>query len=347
MERIKKAPQFFVRNIEAENLLEMFLVSAVASVLGIRFYLQITGYIQLGGDTLHIAHMLWGGALMLASLVLMLGFLGNSAQRLAAVLGGVGFGAFIDELGKFITRDNDYFFQPTIALIYIIFVLLYLAFRYIGQFQSLSKQESLLNALELTKEAVLHRMDEKEKARLARLLTNADPAHPVRRALLGVMPELSAVTPKENLYEKGRRLVHDLYLKLVQAPWFSATVILIFIGNSLLAIAQAILVVWRARGFSFAWDFSGISLLELGELASSGFAGLLVLAGIVQMRRSRLIAYHYFRYAVLISIFLTNVLLFFAEEFGALLGLAGNIALLGILNYMIHEEEGRGATARK
>ena len=340
MKERKKVSQFFVRNIEAENLLEMFLVSAVASVLVIRFYLQITGYIQLGGDTLHIAHMLWGGILMLAALVLILGFLGHSVQRLAAILGGVGFGVFIDELGKFITSDNDYFFQPTIALIYIIFVLLYLAFRHISQFQGLSKQESLVNALELVKEGVLHRLDEKEKIRLAKLLAHADPAHPVSRAFVSVLKELSADSPKENVYEKGRRFVHDFYMKLVKAPWFLRVVVFIFIGNSLLATLQAILVFWRARDFAFVWDFSGISFLELGELVSSAGAGLLVLAGIIHMRSSRLVAFHYFRYAVLVSIFLTNVLLFFAEELGALLGLGGNIVLLGLLNYMIHEEEG-------
>ena len=56
------------------------------------------------------------------------------------------------------------------------------------------------------------------------------------------------------------------------------------------------------------------------------------------MRRSRLAAYHFFRSAVLVSIFLVNVLLFFREELGALAGLAGNIVLLGILDYVMREE---------
>jgi len=33
---------------------------------------------------------------------------------------------FIDELGKFITSDNNYFFQPTISLIYIVFIIIFL-----------------------------------------------------------------------------------------------------------------------------------------------------------------------------------------------------------------------------
>ncbi|MFC1956436.1 hypothetical protein ACFLWZ_08000 [Chloroflexota bacterium] len=116
-------PPVFARNIYAETLLEDFFVSAVASVLAIRLYLQVTGFPQFGFGPLHITHMVWGGLLMLIALVILLAFLDHRTKVIAEVLGGIGFEAFIDELGKFITRDNDYFFQPTVALIYAIFVL--------------------------------------------------------------------------------------------------------------------------------------------------------------------------------------------------------------------------------
>src|SRR3989338_10777420 len=118
----------FVRNAEAEKLLEIFLVSAITAFLGIRFYLNLTGYPAIGGGGFHIAHMLFGGIMMMLALVIMLTFLGRHAAILSAVLGGLGFGTFIDELGKFVTKDNNYFYQPAFSIIYIIFVLLYVVF---------------------------------------------------------------------------------------------------------------------------------------------------------------------------------------------------------------------------
>ena len=103
------------------------LASAVASVLATRLSLELTGYPQLGNDTLHIAHVLWGGLLMLVAGRLSLASYGSGIRRLSAAVLGVGFGLFVDEIGKFITRDHDYFFRPAAALIYISFVLLYLA----------------------------------------------------------------------------------------------------------------------------------------------------------------------------------------------------------------------------
>src|SRR5436309_11973067 len=101
LEVIMKRRNVFVRNRRSSVLLERFLIASVTSVLVIRFYLAATGYPQLGGGGLHISHLLWGGLDMLIALVLSLAFLGRRMQSIVALLGGIGFGTFIDELGKF------------------------------------------------------------------------------------------------------------------------------------------------------------------------------------------------------------------------------------------------------
>ena len=118
-----------ITNTDAPQLVELFLVAAVAAVLAIRAFLALTGYPQIGGDGLHIAHMLWGGLFMLLAMLLLFTLLGRAVQRFAAILGGIGFGTFIDELGKFITHDNNYFYQPTIGLIYLVFIAIFLILR--------------------------------------------------------------------------------------------------------------------------------------------------------------------------------------------------------------------------
>ena len=122
-----RSPLF--RDTDAGATLEIFFVSAILSILGIRGFLKLTGYPQIGGEGLHIAHMLWGGLGMLVGILLLLVFWNVSVRWLAAFVGGIGFGTFIDELGKFVTDDNDYFFEPTFALIYVLFILILLGFR--------------------------------------------------------------------------------------------------------------------------------------------------------------------------------------------------------------------------
>jgi hypothetical protein len=65
-----KIHRWVIRDIEASDSLEIFLVSAVSAILGIRFYLYLTDYPQIGGGGLHIAHMLWGGLLMLVAMTI-------------------------------------------------------------------------------------------------------------------------------------------------------------------------------------------------------------------------------------------------------------------------------------
>jgi len=158
------------------------------SVLLTRLYLGMSGYPRIGNGPLHVAHLLWGGLLMLAALVVLLSVLGKRTKRWAAVLGGLGFGLFVDELGKFVTADNDYFFQPTIALIYVVFIVLFLVFRAIER-RSLSPDELLVNAADMLREVVLGGATRAEVVRARRLLDRSGSegalADGLRQAIVG------------------------------------------------------------------------------------------------------------------------------------------------------------------
>jgi hypothetical protein len=91
---------------------------------------------------------------MLVSVVLLLSYLSERVMWVSAMLSGIGFGLFIDELGKFITADNNYFFKPALAIIYLIFVVLLIIFRRIGQNQLNERELKKLNKLDKIKLAV-------------------------------------------------------------------------------------------------------------------------------------------------------------------------------------------------
>jgi hypothetical protein len=52
------------------------------------------------------------------------------------------------------TADNNYFFKPTAALIYTVFIALFLVARQMRSFKKLTPGESLVNAIGYSKELV-------------------------------------------------------------------------------------------------------------------------------------------------------------------------------------------------
>lgn len=234
----------FVRSINGEDLLENFFISAVASVLVIRLYLSLTGFPQLSFGSLHIAHMLWGGLLMLIAIFFLMGFLSKPAHQWAAVLGGIGFGAFIDELGKFLTQDNNYFFQPAIALIYVVFIALYIAIRGVFNSRPLSPLEKVANIFEFIKQDSINGLDKEEELTLLNLLNQSDIKDPYFDQLKEMEVHLNIVkTRQPSILNRLKRHVDEVYQKIITYWWFGGIVITFFSITAVVGISAVVGIV--------------------------------------------------------------------------------------------------------
>jgi hypothetical protein len=328
-----------------------------------RLFLSLTGFPRVGGGGLHVAHMLWGGLLMLVALVLLLAVIGKRTKRLAAVLGGAGFGLFIDELGKFITADNNYFFQPTVALIYTLLVVLFLAFRAIER-RSLSPDEDLANAADMLREVVMGGATEAESGRTLGLLYDSKAQGPLadglREAIRGAA---RAAECQPSRIARAAARAWRLYDDLIAWRWFQRAILVLFVGQALLGVGLfAILLLglaaMRVPGVLSALGApdAGTMMLEAGDApngvaaavastASSVVSLICVMLGVARLRRSRLSAYRWLERAVLVSVFFGQVLLFWEDQLAAVVQLAWNLIVLAGLRYAIRQEEARKGLA--
>jgi hypothetical protein len=343
------------RNADFGGLLETFLVAAVVTILVIRTQLWLTNYPQLGGHGLHIAHLLYGGIFMVIAIGMLLTLLGRWPRRPAAIVGGVGFGFFIDELGKFITSDNNYFFEPAAALIYLIFVGLFLLVRALRRDRVLSPIERLSNAIDLVGEAARRPFDQNQKRRALELLRGADEAGPMVEWVRRLVTDLDALPPAEPpRAARWAAALRRRYLGLVERPWFPRLLEWVF---ALWALGSFLAVVNLALSFAFDWggamagftrdDLWHLSFVNWASLISSAASAVLVFMGLLRLhRRRRLEAYRMFTYALLVAIFVTRVFAFVESQFGAVFGLAVDLLLLVTVRYMADQER-RSARARE
>jgi len=140
------------------------LLSFGLSVMFTRLFLQVTGYPQLGSGTLHIAHLLWGGLFLFIGAISMLIFANRWVYRLGAILSGLGVGLFIDEVGKFITRTNDYFYPPAAPIIYAFFLLVVLLYLRLRRNQPRDTRSELYRVVDTLEEVLERDLDHNEQA---------------------------------------------------------------------------------------------------------------------------------------------------------------------------------------
>jgi hypothetical protein len=340
-------PPLVVRDAEAGRNAERFLVASIATVLAIRAFLAATGYPQLGGRYLHIAHVLWGGLALASALLLLLVSIGRRVRPVAAILGGVGFGFFIDELGKFLTRDNDYFYQPAIALIYFVFVGLFLWVRVALARRALTVDERIANALTLMKDMAIEDLDEDEKGQAAALLEGCDPRDPRVALVRGFLDRLSAApAPPPGLFARFRHWLVPRLDRVVRTRGFGWVLSALFAFQAVIAFGLAVATarnLWTPR-IEPSETHLDISFASWGEILSSIVSAVIVTIGVMTLWRSRVRAYRMFRRSVRVAILVTQFFVFYDAQLSGLVGLASNIMLLGILDYLIAHEDALAAS---
>ena len=329
---LQRAP----RNADLGTLHLTFFVTAIATELCIRTQLYLTHYPQLGGHGLHIAHLLWGGVFMVGALAILLG---RRARQVAALLAGVGFGFFIDELGKFITADNNYFFKPAAGLIYLIFITLFLVSRAYQRHRGLNESERVRNAIELIGEATLGPLREGSRRRALGLLAAVPASNDLRAPLLNLLEGLDATPdPDPPWFARAAAGLAHRYEGWTRQRWFHRVVTAIFVFWFGLEILTIVALVLGSGGDSI----SHLSFVNVASLASTAVSCALAAIGLARLTRGeRLTAYTWLARALLVSIFVTRVFSFVESQFGAVIGLGLDVLLLISVQLMAAQERRR------
>ncbi|AVM00546.1 hypothetical protein C6V83_09955 [Gordonia iterans] len=334
-----------IRRSDGGVLVETFVVLGILTILVTRAYLAATGYPQVGGATLHIAHALWGGAGMTAALAIGFTFTGRRARWAAVLVGGIGFGLFLDEVGKFVTKTNDYFYAPSVAIMYVVIVVLLLINRVIQDSHRRSPAECLVEAVETTGDALVSGITAAHRRHIRDLLDtaaqNGDAVAATRVAALLDCCPAAPPTPAERL---RAGLAHTQ--AGIQTGWWTT------------ALCAALLTAFTVSGLvsavaTIARDIDaggGATVAAVGQFCGSLVASVLCVVAVAMaiLRRGRLWPLRLLRTAALVTILLTEVFDFVAVQFGALINAAVGAVALAVFSYRLRflERENAGEPVR-
>jgi len=339
----------------ADHYVFLTLLSFAASVSLTRLFLSLTGYPQVGGGELHIAHMLWGGLLLYVASLLPLLFANRRVYSMGALLAGAGIGLFIDEVGKFITQRNDYFFPVSASIIYMLFLLTLALFFEIRHASRRQARDAVTRLFEDVWEALHYPLTNAEYRRLrARLETAAQSAPSERHASLAnalltfldtdapASPASDAALGKSGTSSRryARLIAHDslrLYLVIGLVPIAALTLknpLTVLLATSMPQVSSWLSSLHIGREVPAAAAPFWFSV----RLGLEVFVGTLMLisAGLLAAKRHRLGAATGY-WALLLSLTVVNVLVFYFEQFSTIISTALQfILLIGMIIYRRH-----------
>ncbi|MCK0175413.1 hypothetical protein [Mycolicibacterium sp. F2034L] len=319
---------------------EAFVLIAVATILITRLYLELTGYPQIGGGNLHIAHALWGGALMMLALLVGWLTIGTGTRVTAVLLGGVGFGLFLDEVGKFVTKDNDYFYGPSAEIMYILVVVILVGARIVRDFRPLTARECLASAAVIAADGVARGLAEHRRDVGLALLAQAESggANPAEVAHVRSLLRTADRAPDRlyRLQQSAPRLIPGFFRSPRWVPVVGWLLVLSAVGGLLFGVLGIALDGYQYEDERVQVELDGSTPASISLLViAATTAAIAVPAMIARRRTDRAWPLRWLRNAALISTFLNAFVDFATDGFGALLGVSIGLFTLAILNYQI------------
>ena len=328
-----------VRRYNAERYLFITIISFAFSVSATRFFLDLTGYPQIGGSELHIAHVLWGGLLLFAGGLFPLIFANKRAFDLSALFSGLGVGLFIDEVGKFITSSNDYFFPAAAPIIYAFFLLTLLMFLLVRRSRPQSLRPTLYHVIEQFEEILEGDLSQLERDWMLEQIQSAldkeqdsELAAIARDMIAYLKSREENLVPHqfdflEKYLAKWLRFEKDIFTR---ASFYRDLVIAWGLWGifTLIHPLFALLSAQTRIVFSGVWaSLFASDLLMLTDLSASGFfrligeevgGVLLLVAAFLAIRGHKSLAIALAIFSLLLMIVIVNIFIFYYDQFSSI-----------------------------
>ena len=326
-----------VRREGAEGYLFVLLVSFAMTVIATRWFLELTGFPRIGGGELHIAHALWGGAAMAVAAVLPILLAGRLVYLASAALAGAGIGLFIDEVGKFITAENDYFYPAAAPIIYATFLVAVLVWLRARREGESDPRAQLLSALELLEESVEGDLQRAELHELRTRLSAASdraPRHEQRRLAADLLAfveaeEVRVAPDRFGRFDPWRRRWRQRADRWLGGRGLRAAVVVALLATGLGQIL-AVFGIGSEVSFDLSQPMTPLRAFQLVHLGVEAVAGGLVVAGAIFVglvgwhRQGWTLAY----FGLLVLLTLADLISFYVRQFDSILVALGHLALL-------------------
>lgn len=350
----KSRPALIKDTFEREDAAQYLLISNISFALSVglvRLFLSLTGYPKIGSGDLHISHVLWGGLLLFIAVVIVLVFDHRLVFVLSSILSGVGIGLFIDEVGKFITTDYNYFYPAAAPIVYIFFLVILFVYLRIRHFGPQDDLNAMLQGLELIVEDLeqplgLEKWDELQN----HLISVADGPPADRKTRLAQLLLGYVQSQSRPIIKKGKQRLWWERATSAANRWLSEGHLrgLLMVGLILMG-----LLAWKTPVQVSPWTPPGLALLLQGSLLGEAIpaqsapglfaisTGMEVAMGFLFLASAGLLALKRINYgvglgylALILTLVTIDIAVFYFEQFSAIPAVAIQfLILLGLLDY--------------